>query len=305
MTIAARATGCEHGFVYLRGEYPLARERLEHAIAKSRGAGLLDGLDLEVRSGAGAYVCGEETALFESIEGKRGEPRKKPPFPVEAGLFGKPTLVNNVETLVAVLDVVREGGEAYARLGTPGSTGTRLFCLSGHVGRPGVYEVELGTTLRDLLELAGTPRPLQAVLLGGAAGTFLAPDDLDLRLTFEDARAAGTTLGSGVVMAFDETADLADAVLRSRLLPPRVVRASACRAGSAPCGRRKSCSGWRAGARPGTSTRSCATSPRSCATRPSAGSARPARARCSRRRRALKVQRDLTVPCAAPQRLWS
>ena len=113
--------------------------------------------DIELRIGAGAYVCGEETALFQSIEGYRGEPRNKPPFPVEVGLFGKPTVVNNVETLFNVLEVVAEGGAAYAETGTEDSTGTRLFCLSGHVGRPGLYEVPFGTPLRDLLELAEAP----------------------------------------------------------------------------------------------------------------------------------------------------
>jgi len=169
--------------------------------------------DIELRIGAGAYVCGEETALFQSIEGYRGEPRNKPPFPVEVGLFGKPTVVNNVETLFNVLDVVNETGAAYAETGTEGSTGTRLFCLSGHVSRPGLYEVPFGMPLRELLDLAGA-RPPKAVLLGGAAGSFLRPDQLDLPLTFEDARAAGATLGSGVVIVYDESADLVDAVLR-------------------------------------------------------------------------------------------
>jgi NADH-quinone oxidoreductase subunit F len=210
MTIAAYATGCEHGFVYVRAEYPLAHARLENAFALARARGFLGenvmdsgfDFDLELRIGAGAYVCGEETALFESIEGNRGEPRNKPPFPVEVGLFGKPTVVNNVETLVNVPEIldgdVRE---------------TRLFCLSGHVERPGLYEVELGTPLRALLELAGSEPP-KAVLLGGAAGSFIGPDQLDLPLTFDDTRAAGTTLGSGVVMVFDQDADLVDAVLR-------------------------------------------------------------------------------------------
>jgi len=169
--------------------------------------------DIELRIGAGAYVCGEETALFQSIEGYRGEPRNKPPFPVEVGLFGKPTVVNNVETLFNVLDVVSDTGAAYAQTGTEGSTGTRLFCLSGHVGRPGLYEVPFGTPLLELLELAEA-RPPKAVLLGGAAGSFLRPDQLDLPLTFEDARTAGATLGSGVVIVYDESADLVDAVLQ-------------------------------------------------------------------------------------------
>jgi NADH-quinone oxidoreductase subunit F len=221
MTVAAYATGCEHGFLYVRAEYPLAHERLENAFDQARVHGLLgddimgSGLtfDIELRIGAGAYVCGEETALFQSIEGYRGEPRNKPPFPVEVGLFGKPTVVNNVETLFNVLEVVSDSGAAYAQTGTEGSTGTRLFCLSGHVGRPGLYEVPFGMPLRELLELAQA-RPPKAVLLGGAAGSFLRPDQLDLPLTFEDARAAGATLGSGVVIVYDESADLVDAVLR-------------------------------------------------------------------------------------------
>jgi NADH-quinone oxidoreductase subunit F len=221
MTIAAYATGCERGFVYVRAEYPLAHARLENAFAQARERGLLGddvmgagfAFDLELRIGAGAYVCGEETALFQSIEGYRGEPRNKPPFPVEVGLFGKPTVVNNVETLFNVLDVVNESGAAFAAIGTPDSTGTRLFCLSGHVERPGLYEVPFGFALRDLLDLAGAAPP-KAVLLGGAAGSFLRPDQLDLPLTFEDARAAGATLGSGVVIVYDESSDLVDAVIR-------------------------------------------------------------------------------------------
>jgi NADH-quinone oxidoreductase subunit F len=221
MTIAAYATGCEHGFVYVRAEYPLAHTRLENAFAQARERGLLGddvmgagfAFDLELRIGAGAYVCGEETALFQSIEGYRGEPRNKPPFPVEAGLFGKPTVVNNVETLFNVLEVVNGSGAAFAAVGTEASTGTRLFCLSGAVERPGLYEVPFGTSLRALLERAGAAPP-KAVLLGGAAGSFLRPDQLDLPLTLEEASAAGTTLGSGVVIVYDESADLVDAVLR-------------------------------------------------------------------------------------------
>ena len=225
MTIAAFAAGCTRGVLYVRAEYPLAHERIGHAIASARAAGLLGhrildsgfSFDIEVRRGSGAYICGEETALFESIEGYRGEPRSKPPFPVESGLFGKPTVVNNVETLVNVLPIVLGGGAAYARTGTAGSTGTRLFCLSGNVRRPGIYEMPHGTPLRALIEAAGgvpEGRLLQAVLLGGAAGTFLRPDEIDVLLTLEDTRAAHTTLGSGVVMIFDDTADMLDVVLR-------------------------------------------------------------------------------------------
>jgi len=225
LTIAGLATGAERGFVYVRGEYPIATERLANAIGQANARGFLgedvmgEGFrfDIELRRGAGAYICGEETALFNSIEGRRGEPRNKPPFPVTHGVFGKPTGINNVETLINVLEILRIGGPAYARLGTEGSTGTRLFCLSGAVERPGVYEVECGTTLRELLALgggvAGGGDP-KAILLGGAAGAFVTADDLDLRLTFEDARAAGVTLGSGVVMVFDDRADLADTLVR-------------------------------------------------------------------------------------------
>ena len=223
MTLAGLATGCELGFLYVRGEYPLARRRIEGAAVQARARGLLGddilgrGLrfDIEVRRGAGAYVCGEETALFNSIEGRRGEPRNKPPFPVQAGLFGRPTVVNNVETLVNVLDVVTGSGTAFAATGTPGSTGTRLFCVSGRVARPGLYEVPFGATLRALLALAGGPLGrLRAVLLGGAAGSFLGPDQLDLPLTFEATREVGASLGSGVVIAFDETSDLPGTVVR-------------------------------------------------------------------------------------------
>ena len=225
MTIAAYATGCEQGYVYLRGEYPLAWDRLVSAVAQARARGLLgddimgQGLrfDVELRKGAGAYICGEETALFNSIEGHRGEPRNKPPFPVDEGLFSKPTVVNNVETLVNVLDIVSEGGRAFASIGTEGSTGTRLFCLSGCVERPGLYEAPFGITLRELLDMAGGVaggRELRAVLLGGAAGAFVGPDSLDLELSFEATRAAGVTLGSGVVMVFDETVDLVPLLLR-------------------------------------------------------------------------------------------
>ncbi|MDQ2942088.1 MAG: SLBB domain-containing protein, partial [Candidatus Dormibacteraeota bacterium] len=225
MTIAAFATGCEQGYLYVRGEYPLARRRIENAVQQAREHGFLgediEGkgvrFEIEVRRGAGAYICGEETALFNSIEGKRGEPRNKPPFPVQVGLFGKPTLVNNVETLFNVLDIVVEGGAAFAATGTQESTGTRLFCLSGHVREPGLYEVPMGTTLEALIDLAGGLRPgrsLQAVLLGGAAGSFVTAQQLDVPLSFEGTRAIGATLGSGAVIVLDDTAELKQILLR-------------------------------------------------------------------------------------------
>jgi len=225
MTIAALATGAQTGYIYLRGEYPLAAERIAHALDTAAKNGLLGknilgkGLDFEIelRRGAGAYICGEETALFNSIEGYRGEPRNKPPFPTQAGLFRQPTAVNNVETLANVPLILREGGAAFASTGTPDSSGTRLFCLCGHITRPGVYEVAMGTTLRELIELAGGVSgngKLQAVLLGGAAGSFVSPQELDTPLTFAGTRAIGATLGSGVVMLFDNSIDLRKILLR-------------------------------------------------------------------------------------------
>jgi NADH-quinone oxidoreductase subunit F len=225
MTIEGYATGSERGFLYLRAEYPLSAARMANALGSARAAGYLGddilgsgvSFDIEMRRGAGAYICGEETALLNSIEGKRGEPRNRPPFPVEVGLFGRPTAVNNIETLVNIPSIVADGGAAFAAIGTEGSTGPKLFCLSGAVERPGVYEVDFGATLGELLALAGGVaggRTLEAILLGGAAGVFVGPEALDLPLTFEATRAAGATLGSGVVMVFDETADLAGALLR-------------------------------------------------------------------------------------------
>ncbi|PYQ13726.1 MAG: NADH-quinone oxidoreductase subunit E [Acidobacteria bacterium] len=218
MAVSAFATGCEHGYVYIRGEYPLAAERLAIAVAQARANGFLGArilgsefaFDLEIRQGAGAYICN-------SLEGYRGEPRTKPPFPVISGLFRKPTVINNVETLANIPDIVLEGGKAFASLGTKDSTGTRLFCLSGCVRRPGLYEVPLGTTLGALLDMAGSVpegRTLLAVLLGGAAGSFVGPEDLALPLSFEGTRAAGTSLGSGAVMVFDDTVNPKELMLR-------------------------------------------------------------------------------------------
>ncbi|WP_328734651.1 NADH-ubiquinone oxidoreductase-F iron-sulfur binding region domain-containing protein [Streptomyces bobili] len=222
MTIAAYAIGAHRGYLYVRGEYPRAVSRMQYAVDQARARGLLGddilgqgyAFDIEIRRGAGAYICGEETALFNSIEGYRGEPRAKPPFPVEKGLFGRPTVENNVETLVNVLPILTMGAPAYAAIGTSGSTGPKLFCVSGAVERPGVYELPFGATLGELLELAGVRDRLRAVLLGGAAGGFVRPDELDVPLTFEGTREAGTTLGSGVVMAFDDTVPLPRLLLR-------------------------------------------------------------------------------------------
>ena len=225
MTIAGLAIGAEKGWIYIRGEYPIARQRLTEAIGKTRKSGLLGDdilgsgrkFDIEIRSGAGAYICGEETALFNSIEGFRGEPRNKPPFPTTNGLFNEPTVVNNVETLVNIPRIISTGGEAFAAEGTDQSSGTRLFCLSGRVALPGLYEFEFGATLGEILDAAGGfsgSGNLKAVLLGGAAGNFVTPESIDLPLTFEDTRDAGVALGSGVIMAFSDADELTKTVLR-------------------------------------------------------------------------------------------
>jgi len=225
MLIAGYAIGAEQGYIYLRGEYPYILPILQEALDEARAAGWLGQniqesaftFDIEVRLGAGAYICGEETALFESIEGKRGFPRVKPPFPTTYGLFGKPTVINNVETLFNVPLILQRGAAEYRAIGTEKSPGPKLFCLSGDVLRPGVYEIPFGLTLRELLEMAGGmagDRALQAVLFGGAAGSFATAEHLDVRLTFEDLRAAGLPLGSGVVMVFDESRDMRDVLAR-------------------------------------------------------------------------------------------
>ncbi len=184
MTIAGLTIGNAQGYAYIRGEYALAARRFQAAVEAARARGYLGAsvlgsgksFDIEVRRGGGAYICGEETALFNSLEGKRGEPRMKPPFPVISGAFHLPTVINNVETLANVPHIVRMGGDAYAQIGAPTFTGPKLFSLSGHITRPGVYEVATGGTLRELLDLAGGVaggRALQAALVGGAAGAFM------------------------------------------------------------------------------------------------------------------------------------
>jgi NADH-quinone oxidoreductase subunit F len=225
MTIGGFAIGAERGYVYIRGEYPLGEARMANAIARATERGLLGpnvmdagfAFDIEIRRGGGAYICGEGTALYESIAGKRGEPRNKAARSTTAGLFQKPTVMNNVETLANIPGIVLEGGAAYAALGTARSAGHKLFSVSGHVARPGVYETEFGITLRDLVELAGGipgGRALKAVNLGGAAGVFVGPDAIHMPLTFEDTKQAGATLGAGAVVVFDETTDVLDILRR-------------------------------------------------------------------------------------------
>ncbi|HTX74297.1 MAG TPA: NAD(P)H-dependent oxidoreductase subunit E [Rectinemataceae bacterium] len=228
MLIAGWAVGARRGYIYVRGEYGLAIERLEAALRSARDAGLLGTplpgsafvFDIELRRGAGSYLCGEELTLLESLEGKRGYPRIKPPFPAESGLWGRPTLVNNVETLVQLPWVVREGADAYLRLGTASSPGTKIFCVSGDVARPGYGEWEFGIPLGRLIEAAGGcidletggSAPPLAVLLGGAAGTFVPGEALDLPMDYDALRTAGATLGSGAVIVIGRGRSLAGVI---------------------------------------------------------------------------------------------
>lgn len=217
MTIAGYVTGAQKGYIYVRDEYPLACARIEQACLEAQAAGLLGenpaggdfSFHIELRRGAGAYICGEETALFNSIEGYRGEPRNKPPFPTESGLFGKPTLVNNVETFANIPLILNDGAQAFAQIGTEQSRGTRLFCVSGACQRPGTYEAPLGTPLSDLLKAARATEGAR-VLLGGAAGAFASQDQQNVPLSFEDTTAASLTLGSGAVIVIDPEADMGD-----------------------------------------------------------------------------------------------
>lgn len=218
--IAGVAIGASKGYIYVRGEYPYAARVIATAIEEARRGNILGqnilgsdfDFDLELRLGGGAYICGEETALFESIEGKRGFPRLKPPFPTTHGLFGQPTVINNVETLSNIPYIVEHGASEYRQIGTEKSPGSKLFCLSGDVQKPGLYEVPFGATLHHLIyDLAGGLRPgrsLQTILLGGAAGAFTTGENLDVRMTFEDLKAAGLPLGSGVVLVLDDTIPL-------------------------------------------------------------------------------------------------
>lgn len=218
LILSAYAINARHGYVFIRGEYPTAAEIVQTALTELYQAGLLGkhilgtafDFDIEIRRGAGAYICGEETALFEAIEGQRGHPRAKPPYPTTEGLFGKPTVINNVETLAIIPSLVIHSGDWFRQWGTEHSVGLKLFCLSGHVRRPGMVEVPLGLTLRELIERygGGFEGEPQAVLLGGAAGGFVPSDKLDIRLTHEDLRAIDVPIGSGAVMVFNQSVDL-------------------------------------------------------------------------------------------------
>lgn len=217
MAISAYALKAEYGYIYLRGEYPKAKDILEGAIGQAYDEGLLgeDVLNkgikfhLVVHQGAGAYICGEETALIESLEGKRGQPRVKPPFPVNSGAFSLPTIVNNVETLANIPYIIEIGADAYSKIGSPECPGPKLYCVSGHVERPGVYELPMGTTLREIIYnhcggIKGGKR-LKAVIPGGISTPVLPPDMIDCPMDFVSMPKYGSMLGSGAVIVFDET----------------------------------------------------------------------------------------------------
>ena len=220
MTIAGVAVGATKGYVYLRIEYPHAFKVLNGAIAAAREAGLLGSdvmgsgktFELEVRLGAGAYICGEETALLESLEGKKGQPRFKPPFPAAVGLYGRPTTINNVESMASVPTILREGAAWFAALGVEKAGGSKIFSVSGHVEKPGNYEIRLGTPFKDLLALAGgvwKGRQLKAVIPGGSSVPVLPADAmLAANMDYDSIAKAGSLLGSGAVVVMDETTDM-------------------------------------------------------------------------------------------------
>ena len=223
MIIAAYAIGSHKAYVYIRGEYFQSARRLQRAIEEALEQGWLGkdiqetGFDLDVviHRGAGAYICGEETALLTSLEGGKGFPRLKPPFPAISGLFSCPTIVNNVETLACVPFILREGAERFAEIGTAQQGGTRLFCVSGHVARPGVYEESVGITLRALIEKAGgvcEGRKLKAVIPGGISAKILTADEIDVAMDFDSLIAAGSMAGSGGVIVMDETTCMVEAL---------------------------------------------------------------------------------------------
>jgi NADH-quinone oxidoreductase subunit F len=225
IVITAHAVGAHAAFIYIRGEYEGAARRLENAASEARNAGFLGdrifgkdfGLEVAVHRGAGAYICGEETALLESLEGRRGEPRLKPPFPASVGLFGDPTVVNNVETLCNIPRIIGEGAEAFTAAGRPGDGGTRLFAVSGAVRRPGLYELPVGTPIRELIySRAGGPpegTSIKGVIPGGLSSPILRPDELDLPLECAVLAGAGTMIGSGAAIVIGTNTSMLD-VLR-------------------------------------------------------------------------------------------
>jgi len=217
MIIAGYTIGAVAGYNYLRGEFWEPYERFEEALEEARAAGLLGknilgtdfSYDIHTHLGAGAYICGEETALLESIEGKKGQPRFKPPFPAMFGLYGRPTVINNTETLASIPDIVRQGPDWFREIGVENSGGPKLFSISGNVARPGNYEIPMGTPFAELLEMAGgmrDGRPIKAVIPGGSSAPVLPGDVMmDLTMDYQSIQNAGSMLGSGAVIVMDDT----------------------------------------------------------------------------------------------------
>jgi len=209
LAIAGYAIGARQGYIYLRAEYHHLLDLLQGAVNQAKESGFLDGFDIEIREGVGAYVCGEESALMESIEGKRGEVRYRPPFPTVAGLWQKPTIINNVETLMNIPQIVLNGGGWYSRIGTERSKGTKVFSVSGDVARAGVYELVLGSPLRELVEELAQARNVKLIQIGGATGRIIPYELIDTTLTFE------SILGAGAVTVFNKKRDVLDVVYRT------------------------------------------------------------------------------------------
>jgi NADH-quinone oxidoreductase subunit F len=226
LVIASYAAGTNRSFIYIRGEYVLQADMLDAALREAREAGFIGeqilgsehSLSLVVHRGAGAYICGEETGLLDSLEGKRGNPRLKPPFPAIQGLYQGPTLINNVETLSTVPTIMRMGGAEYAKLGTETSTGTKLVSISGQVQRPGNYEIELGIPSREIIyDLAGGPpegRKLKCWFPGGSSAPVLTADDLDVPYDFDSLGKAGSMLGSGAIIVVDDSTPIVDLAMK-------------------------------------------------------------------------------------------
>ena len=226
MVITSFAIGCNHAFIYVRGEIVHVYRRLLRAVEEAYAAGYLGknilgsgfDLDITVHAGAGAYICGEETALLDSLEGRRGQPRLKPPFPAVAGLYARPTVVNNVESIASIAPILLNGAKWFADMGTDKSTGFGIFSLSGHVARPGQYEAPLGITLRELLDMAGGMRDPSKKLKfwtpGGSSTPMFTDQHLDVPLDFESVAAAGSMLGTRALQIFDETVSVVRAVSR-------------------------------------------------------------------------------------------
>ncbi len=222
MIIASYAIGASKAYIYIRGEYSLSIERLERAIKQAKEYGLLGknilgsgfDLDIEIKIGAGAYVCGEETALIESMEGNRGIPRSKPPFPGTKGLWGKPTVVNNVETITNIPEIIKNGGEWFKKIGTEKSSGTKVFTILGDVNNPGLAEVEMGTPLRTIINRYGggikKGKKFKAALVGGAAGVILSDDLLNVKMDYEDLKENAAVLGSGAILVMGDDVNIAD-----------------------------------------------------------------------------------------------